>query len=544
MISSENQFETRVPNQQPRDLLQRLLELLTGFLPFIFLAILVFLSRYNVEAAAVVLLIYTLAWLVRLLGYARRLAMSFYYLKLSLLLDWHAKLCDIKQPRVTSVTPHGFWQQRAERWYNKFLASGVAVDERLDPAHIYHAVIVAVYNESESVIASTLKAIQTSTYDHEKILLIIAYEERGGKAIEESVHTLIKQYGSMFALATAIKHPEGIPGEAKAKAGNITFAAKFVSEYCLQHAIRPEDVLVTTLDADNRPHPQYLAALAWMYAMAGKRTQRSYQPVPLFTNNIWDVPALVRVIATDSSFWFMMQALQPERLRLFSAHAQSLQTLQDTHYWNVAVVVEDGHQYWRTYFTYNGDHHALPVWLPIYQDAVQSHGYWQTLRAQFQQLKRWAWGTADTPWLIRQAFRDQSIGWPNKLLHIWRQLDDYITWSTAPIVLTIGGWLPLLISPHAQQSILALRLPYIISGLQVFALVALIVPVAASLFSLPPRPARYGRLKNIAMVLQWVLEPIALIFFVSASSLSAHLRLIFNKPLETFHATVKVRTPD
>lgn len=532
---------SQVPNHQPHDFKQRLLELFTGLLPFIFLALVFVLSRYSIELAAVLILIYILAWLLRLFGYNHRLIYSFYYLKLSSCINWEARLKTLRSPSQSTPEVNNFWQDRAEKWYNRMLKSGVPMDSRLDPDEIYQAIIVAVYNEPAKIIETTVQAIDKSKYDHKKIILLIAYEERGGALVESAAKNIAKKYSSHFMLSNAIKHPDNLPGEAKAKAGNITYAAKYLSNYCKEHKIASEHVLVTTLDSDNQPNSQYLASLAWTYSITDNRTSRSYQPLPLFTNNIWDVPAIVRVIATDSSFWFMIGAMQPKRLRLFSAYAQSLQTLEEVDYWNVEVVVEDGHQYWRTYFNLHGDHFALPIWAPVYQDAVQSTGYLKTLLAQFRQLLRWSWGTADTPWMLRQAWRDKQISWSNKIIHILRQIDDYIAWSTAPIVLAIGGWLPLLLSPHAHSSSIALHLPYVTSALQLLALIGLIGPVSASLLSLPPRPSRYGKSKNIVMVLQWALEPLALIGFISFASLNAHLRLIINKPLETFHATIKTR---
>ncbi len=539
-MDDKSSLSINVPNRQPHDIYQRLLEISVGLLPFVFLALIVILSRYDIEVAAIILIIYAVAWLVRLIAYTYRLAASFYYLRLSKMLDWQSKLEDIKKP-LKMIKSSSFWRIRAEKWYQKLLLSGVKQEDRLDPEDIYQAVIIAVYNESKEIVESTIKGIIASHYDAQKIILILAYEERGGIEVEGYIDKLASKYQGRVKLIKGVKHPDNISGEVKAKAGNITYAAKYISAYCHRERIKPQNILVTTLDADAWPHPQYLAALSWTYAMAADRTMRSYQPIPFFTNNIWDVPALVRVIAADSSFWFMIWSMAPKRLRLFSAYAQSLKTLEDINYWNVETVVEDGHQYWRGYFNFKGNHMALPVWLPIYQDAVLSNGYLKTLSDQFRQLRRWAWGVADTPWLLRQAWRDKSIPLGNRLIHIVRQFDDYIAWSTAPIILSIGCWLPLLLSPNPHHLLLVNRLPYIISGLQLLTLIGFIFPAVANLVNLPPRPDRYSRFKNIFMILQWFLEPIALIAFISLASLNAHARLIINKPLETFHATTKVR---
>jgi hypothetical protein len=389
------------------------------------------------------------------------------------------------------------------------------------------------------MLQATLEAILASDYDLKRTMLIVAFEERGGAAIETTTQSLVKQYGQQFLLAQAVKHPADVPGEAMAKAGNIPFAAKWLSDYCKKQRIAPADVLVTTLDTDNRPHRQYLAALAVTYLETPEPEKHSYQPIPLFTNNIWDAPALARVAAADTSFWFMMDSMRPRRLRLFSAYAQSLQTLEDVGYWNVESLVEDGHQYWRSYFAYHGQHRVVPIWLPIYQDAVLSGSYLHTLATQFRQLKRWAWSTADTPYIIRQALRERNIGWWSKTVHIARQMDDYLAWSTTPLVLAIGAWLPWLVDARHGHSALAFKLFHAIVGLQILALGDLLIAMAIYLALLPPRPRRYGLIRSFMMVLQWVLEPLTLIIYVSIPSLIAHARLITGFHPKEFDVTTK-----
>jgi len=500
---------TSPPYHQPQDIWQRLLELAWGLTPFVFLAAIVVFSFYHLTLAAVLLLAYTVAWFLRLTGYAYRLVGSYYRYKHAMRIDWQARL------KTETASPP------------------------------YQAVIVATYNEPPEMLRATVEATLASAYDLTKVILVVAYEERGGPAVEKAVQKLVRQYSGQFMLAKAIKHPADLPGEAAAKAGNITYAARWLSGYCRKHGIVASDVLVTTLDADNRPHRQYLAALAYTYLTTPDRTRRSYQPIPLFTNNIWDASALSRLLAADTSFWFMMDGMHPRRMRLFSAYAQSLLTLEDVDYWNVESVVEDGHQYWRTYFTYGGDHRVVPVWLPIYQDAVVAKGFWKTLAVQCNQLLRWSWGTADTPFIVRQALRDNSIGFINKLVHISRQVDDYMAWATTPLVLAIGAWIPWLVEATRPggHSPLAFTLFHVIVGLQLVALLDLLLAMVIYQALLPPRPTRYGRSRSLMMVLQWVLEPLSLVI-ISLMSLVSYVRLIINKPLEKFHATAKTHTED
>ena len=184
----------------------------------------------------------------------------------------------------------------------------------------------------------------------------------------------------------------------------MTYAGRELQKYIASTGIKPLDVIVTTLDADNRPHKYYLAALSYLYAATTDPKYVSYQPIPIYTNNIWDAPAPMRVIATGNSFWNIVLSMRHHMIRNFSAHAQSLQTLIDTDFWSVRTIVEDGHQFWRTYFRYDGNHEVYPLYVPIYQDAVLSTTYWKTLKAQFIQLRRWAWGASDVAYVAEKGF--------------------------------------------------------------------------------------------------------------------------------------------
>ena len=42
--------------------------------------------------------------------------------------------------------------------------------------------------------------------------------------------------------------------------------------------------------------------------------------------------------------------------------------------------------------------------MPIYQDAVLTESYKKTLRMQFKQIHRWAWGASDIAYFANQAF--------------------------------------------------------------------------------------------------------------------------------------------
>src|SRR4029079_337204 len=101
----------------------------------------------------------------------------------------------------------------------------------------------------------------------------------------------------------AIKHPKDIPGEVIGKGGNITYTGRRLRKFLKAQSIDPSRVLVTTLDSDNHPDKKYFSALTYTYCSTEEPKNSSYQPITMYTKNIWDAPAPMRVVATGNSFW-------------------------------------------------------------------------------------------------------------------------------------------------------------------------------------------------------------------------------------------------
>jgi hypothetical protein len=166
-----------------------------------------------------------------------------------------------------------------------------------------------------------------------------------------------------------------------------------------------------------------------------------------------------------------------------------MEALIDTDFWSVRTIVEDGHQFWRTYFRYDGKHEVYPIYLPIYQDAVLAEGYRRTLRAQFIQVRRWAWGASDIAYVVKKGYLTR-----NKLprydlaAKLFRLMEGHLSWATAPIILTFSAFVPILFNP---QDIAANQLPNIASRIQTLAMAGLAITMFLSFKALPPKPARY-----------------------------------------------------
>lgn len=372
-------------------------------------------------------------------------------------------------------------------------------------------------------------------------MLVIAYEERGGEAIEETVKFLKKKYQHAFRYFYAVKHPANMPHEVIGKGGNITYAGRFVESEVKKLGIDPENVIVTTLDSDNRPHKTYFSYLTYEYIMHPEPRYTSFQPLSLYLNNIWDVPAPIRVLATGNSFWNIVISQRPNMLRNFASHSQGLAALMDTDFWSTRTIVEDGHQFWRSYFRYDGHYNVTPIFVPIYQDAVMSEKLTRTLHAQYVQLRRWAYGASDIPYVAERVFtKKRTAPFWDAFLKFIRLVDSHISWASAPFILLLGAFAPLFLSSESSRSIVAHQLPTIASSIQQVALIGLVVIIVLSFRMLPERPKTYTWRRNVSMLLQWIMAPILGIVYSSAASLYSQTRLLLGKYLDKFDVTEKV----
>lgn len=521
--------DVEIPYEKDRGRRYRFFEMLPGLVTWSLLILPFVLSQVDPHLCIFFIIAYLLLWFVKALGLNIRSIQGYRMITQHQKLPWKRMLEELKtgQAKPDATIP---------RWHAENLDRLKDAPTAVAAGDIYHALIIAAYNEGKEVLEPTIQSILQSDYDMSRVIVVFAYEGRDGAQSKAACKALVKEYGSQFMHAMAVEHPFN-PQEVRGKGGNITFAARKLVTYIKKQGIDPLNVIVTTLDSDNRPHKHYLSALSYMYAATDNPLYVSYQPVPLFTNNIWDVPAPMRVIATGNSFWNVVLSMRHHMIRNFSSHAQSLQALIQTDFWSVRTIVEDGHQFWRSYFAFEGKHEVYPLYVPIYQDAVLSNTLKKTLKAQFVQLRRWAWGASDVAYVAEKGFFT-----PNKvprfdlIAKFGRLLEGHVTWAVAPLILAFSAFIPALFNP---KDFAANQLPLIASRIQTLALVGIFVTLFLSLKMLPPKPLRYKRRRTIWMVLQWVMLPVTTIVYNSFAALYSQTRLMFGWYMDKFDVTDK-----
>ena len=520
----------------------RCFAMLPGLLSYGMLLLLPILAWWNAIAASVYLLLFIFTMLVRAVAIGFHTIRGYKRLVAAQKVDWSDRLNDLTDPstalsRWKDADPQVF----GKKYHVRNLTAVAAYPENFPkPAELRHIVIMAAYNESREVVEPTIKSLLATTLPNEQLVVVFAYEERGGKEIAKTAQYLADTYGSKFGGFYPVMHPKDMPNEVVGKGGNISYAGEQIAKILREQGEDFSKYIVTSLDADNRPHPAYFDYVSYEYIVHENRKHLSYQPISLFMNNIWDVPAPMRVIATGNSFWNIISAVRPDRLRNFASHSQPLDALAEMDFWSRRTIVEDGHQYWRSYFHFKGDYAVAPVYVPIYQDAVLSETYGKTLVAQFKQLRRWAYGASDVAYVASHIFtKKRQVPLVESLVKFWDLLEGHVTLGIMAIFITFGGWIPLLINPESARSISAHQLPVVVSVLMQVAMIGLLISIFLSFKSLPARPERYKRSRNILMLLQWVLMPVTSVVYSAASALNAQGHLLFGKYLDKFDVTEK-----
>ena len=537
----------------------RLLEILPGALSYTMIILLFALSIISPALGSYYLLLIIAVTLVKAVGIVYRTIQGYNAAKRAEKVNWHERLVDLETPheRYEELLKHKCkefaFNEHVENL--KLLSVGkdlvlseseVQVDEPISfpkPKEVYHAVIMVAYNEGLETLIPTVEAVRDGSFDNERIIFVFGYEERGGEAMVENAKVLKEKFKDDFFEFITVMHPKDLKDEIQGKGPNLNFAAGELLEFVKKKKIPLKNIIVTSLDSDNKMSKWYLDYVAYQFIVHPNRQHLSYQPVSLFTNNIWDAPAPMRIIAISNSFFNIISSMRSHTLKNFASHSQPLLALSEMGFWSKKTIVEDGHQYWRSLFFFKGNYEVLPIHVAIYQDAVMEETLIKTLKAQFIQLRRWDYGASDVAYVgVRLFSKDRKRIGKMPFLPLFakfvRLLEGHVTLAAISPMVAFGGWVPKIINSRSKD-LLTFNLPNTISLIQIFASVGLMTTILLSLKMLPPRPKEV-KTPRILMILQWLLMPVVAIVYQSFAAFYSQTRLLTGNYMEKFDVTKKV----
>ena len=523
---------------------QRFLEVVPGVLVWGVLILPGFLFLFAPQVAGYVLSAYLAYWMLRYAEMAARQVLEYLTLRRYRRIDWRGRLKRLNDPYSSilalSKKSYGLNYSDAEEVaaLRAWVSSGKGAPS---PDEMYHLVVFTTYNEDIEILEQSLDAIIAADYPKSRIAVCLSFEERSRVWTEELIERLKIRYEDKFGVFLPIMHPDGIPGEGQVKGANLTWATKYARKELHRRGIQDEQVIVSAFDADTRAGRDYFSVLTYKHLTNPYRDVDSYQPILMYHNNIWDVPTLSRLVGFCATFWTMIESTRPTRLRIFSSHAIGMKALVSVGYWSVAVIPDDSRQYWRMFFASDGRSRTVPLHTPVYMDAVLAGNYLATMREQYLQLRRWAYGIIDFPYIMEQNLRNRNIPLHTKALQTLRQITQFHAWATVPFMLLIIPQLMRLLEPTLHEEGLAHALATLGNSLSSVVLpIGMSVSIVISILIIPKRPPHRSPWERLKFVAEWFLLPVLLPAFICWPAIDAQTRLIFRRYIG-FRVTVKNR---
>ncbi|MBI3088969.1 MAG: glycosyltransferase family 2 protein [Candidatus Colwellbacteria bacterium] len=472
--------------------LYRFFELVPAILAWSSLIIVVAASRYLPTAAAIFIILFDTYWLLKTIYLSLHLRYSFLKMRQYLKIDWLAKIKELAG-----------WQD------------------------VYHLVILPMYKEPYSVVKESFDSLRRMNYSKDRFIVVLSAEERGGEEAQEVLRKIETEFGQDFFKFMTTTHPAGLPGELPGKGSHETWAAKVAKREIIDPAgIDYEKILVSVFDVDTQVPPDYFGRLTYCFLTAEHPQRSSYQPIPLFHNNIYEAPVFARVVALSASFWHMMQQARPERLRTFSSHSMPFKALTEIGWWQTDIVSEDSRIFWQCYLHYDGDWRTVPLFYPVSMDANVAPTFWGTMANVYRQQRRWGWGIENIPYILHGFVKNKVIPLRRKLYWSFHETEGFHSWATNSLIIFALGWLPIFLGGEIfNETILSFSLPKITRTIMTLAMVGIASSAILGLLLLPPKPEWFKRRHYFLYLFQWVLIPVTLIVFGAFPALESQTRL-------------------
>ena len=490
-------------------------EILPGALSWLTLLGLAAFSFWLPVWVAVFIILFDIYWLLLVIYLGIHLTIAFRRLQANLKVDYAALLAKLPARAFTIAGNDGQTYTKSFNW-----------------REVWHLVILPTHNEDYEVVSASLRALAVDPYPKDKMIIVLATEERGGARTTAVAQRVQQEFGSVFHNFLVTVHPDGIAGEIKGKGSNQAWAAKEARARIIDRLNLDYDkILVTVLDVDTVVRAGYFYNLVYHFFQAESPHRSSYQPIPVYNNNVWRAPFFSRVAAFSNTFWQMMLQIREEKLATYSSHSMTWRTLADIGFWSTKMVSEDSRIFFHAFFFYNGDYRVQPLYFPVSMDACMDKSIWRSARNLYKQQRRWGWGVENVPYLLfNTRKRWRTLPKRRSLYQIFVQIHGFHSWATNALIIGAIGWLPLLVGgDRFNTTVLSNNLPVISQTLMNLAMVGLLLSAIFSTLLLPKRPPKYGVLKRVQIFLEWIFLPVSIIIFGAIPGLEAQTRLMLGK---------------
>ncbi|MDD5669460.1 MAG: hypothetical protein PHE58_05465, partial [Candidatus Omnitrophica bacterium] len=264
--------------------IKRYFEIIPGVVTWSILVFLVFLAVVKPVTCALIVIVFDFYWIIRSAYLTTLLIMAHHKLRGQKNIDWEAACRELGQDKN--------WRE------------------------IYQLVLFPVYKEGIDILRPSLESLKYSRYPKDRLIVVLSFEGRYPQA-RETAAILEKEFEHEFFAYVTTVHPDGLPGERRVKGANATWGARKAKEFINAKGIAYDRVIISCFDADTCVDKGYFGCLTHHFLTNAKPHQASYQPIPVYNNNIWHAPSFARLVEISSSFCQLIESMRLEKFVTF-----------------------------------------------------------------------------------------------------------------------------------------------------------------------------------------------------------------------------------
>ena len=385
-------------------------------------------------------------WLIRWLEYV------------TLVLSWIMRYKNFQKLNIQNIFNENPISKLEKSYFDKY------INWDLKAKDVYHWLIVPTFNDPVEMIDEVFENIQKTDYDNKKILITLAWEANDKENFEKIKNQIEKKYKNTFWYLNFTLHKLQ-PGEIQGKGSNIKFAAKSTYKDIL-NIVSKDKVLVHTLDSESIVQKNYFSAMTLEFCLTDceKRHKTIYQPMLFLINRFFEAPYFSKIIALSVWAYILWGSIKWIWTRTQAVQAQSLKSLLEIDFYSAETITEDWHQYYRSYCWFNWDFQVKPVYSYVLLEPVIWKNILETIKLQYNQIRRWAHWCLDLPYLVLCFYEKfnrmpklrtfYEIFWLIEASVLWWSLQFilffwtfflYFSWNDFWQVLILFNWLAFLI---------------------------------------------------------------------------------------------------
>ncbi len=408
--------------------------------------------------------------------------------------------------------------------------------EIISQDEIQHVIMIPHAKEPYSILKETLELLKKQTFPTKQMNIVLGAEASDPEGVPKS-RRLKKEYEKYFNNIWITNHVLG-EGELVGKSSNMAWAGQAAVEKINELGWDLKKVTVTSCDADSKLPDNYFEYVTYLYLTIPDAEYKFYNGAMVFYNNIWRLPFYARVKNSMSTIYNVARLVRTDKLFPFSTYTTSFWMIDQIGYWTPWVTPEDYHLFSKALFKFQNKVETVPLYIKIMSDAAEGMSHVETIKNNYKQERRWAWGVSDDGWVIKTLVKNWnkfSLKVKYKAIHV---LFDHVIGITGSFVILVGGNVPPLINPAFRRSVLGVRLPGVSSAIIRITLIFMVIVVLLD-FYLKPRPKYNPWWRKFVRLVEWLALPYTSFVLSLIPGIEAHTRLLFGRYLE-YYVTKKI----